>query len=89
MLVKTISFDIHNFTTSETEEFVIQNTIENQELVFGHRYTRNIKLTEMFNFEFERRMRMPIEFISELTWLRIVSANPELAQAVAELETVN
>ena len=88
MLIETITFDIHDFKNNTTEQFLVSATEENYEMILAHHFTRNIKFTQTFNFQFEKEMRMPIEMISEDTWMRMVELNPELA-AVAELETVN
>lgn len=83
MLIPTISFEIHNFTTNTSEQYTVADTIENQELIFAHRYTRNIQFTKVFSFQFENEMAMPIEMISEDTWLRLATTNPELFAGVA------
>lgn len=59
MLVSTINFEIHNFTTHTSETFMVENTVENQEMIFTHSYTRNIKFMDMFDFEFARKNVIP------------------------------
>ena len=88
MLINTISFEITYFRACTTESFLIENTLENQEKVFSHRYTRNIHFTQTFSFQFEKDMNMPVEFIEMNTWVAMVTANPDVFAAVADLETV-
>lgn len=80
MLIDTITFEIHDIKNERHEQFLVMNTIENQEMILTHRHTREIKFTKHFSFQFEKEMNMPIEFISMDTWARIVSANPELTE---------
>lgn len=63
MLVKVIEFDIHNFTNHITEEYVIEYSPLNYELIAGRKDTRNIRFTSLFDFEFERKANPP-KFIS-------------------------
>lgn len=83
-LIAAIRFDIHDFQNNTTEEFLIENTIENQEKVLGHRKTRNIRFEKVFSFQFDKEMAMPLEFINNSTWVAMVNANPELFAAVAD-----
>lgn len=78
MLIPTITFEIHNFETHISEEFLVENTDENWEKILGHRYTRNIQITKTFEFQFEKDERMPVEFIEMATWMRLLTVNPEL-----------
>lgn len=73
MLIPVIKFEIHNFTTNISEQFIVSNTPENQELVFTHRNTRNITFDRMFDLQFETEMNMPLEFISMATWMQLSS----------------
>lgn len=70
MLISTIQFEI-----PESGTFLIENTIENQEKVFSHRFTRQIHFIKTFDFQFEREMRMPVEFIEPLILIAVLSAN--------------
>lgn len=88
MLVNTIHFEIHNFQTSVSEKFVVIDSIENQEMILAHHYTRNIQFVQMFNFQFEKEMSIPTEMISMDTWMLMLNVNPELIAPVAELELV-
>ncbi len=63
MMLPTISFEIHDFKNDIHGEFLILNTIENQEKVLTHRHTRDIKFGKTFEGQFKREMRMPAEFI--------------------------
>lgn len=76
MLINTIAFEIRNFNDGSFSEHLIENTLENQEKVFAHRFTRCIKFTQTFSFQFEREMSMPIEFIEMDTWVRMFEMYP-------------
>lgn len=69
MLVDAITFEIHNSAKGIHEQFLIENTVWNQEKVFAHRFTRNIEFIPVFDFQFAREMRVPTEFISLSTEL--------------------
>lgn len=88
MLNNVMTFDIHDFKTNITESYVVLNTEDNQEKVLTHRFTRNIQFSQMFSFQFDKEMRMPIEFIEMDTWMRIVTLNPDMLAPVADLELV-
>lgn len=63
MLIPTITFEIRNNEKGIVDEFVVENTIENQEKVFTHRFTRNIEFGQLFDFEFEKKQRIPSYFL--------------------------
>lgn len=69
MLISVISFEIHNPAAGIHDEFIIENTIWNQEKVFGHRYTRQIEFDQMFDFEFAKKRHIPAEMIDFSTEL--------------------
>lgn len=69
MLISTIEFEIHNAAKGIHEEFVIENTVLNQEKVFAHHYTRGITFSQMFDFEFSHKCNIPAEFIQFSTEL--------------------
>jgi hypothetical protein len=79
MLVSVITFEIHDFNTSVSESFTMENTVENQEKVFGHRYTRNISFDKCFDFEFKRTEHVPVEFIDMGVWIALL---PEIEAAM-------
>jgi hypothetical protein len=81
MLIKTITFEIPNLQDSTTEEFIVENTPENYEMVMTHRRTRNIKFDRAFDFEFEKIERMPVEFIDARVWLALL---PEMEEMMTE-----
>ena len=64
MLVETITFEIRDFKTGQVEEFVIEDTPTNYDLVAHHRFTRGINFIKMFDFQFVSRQHTPkfIEF---------------------------
>jgi hypothetical protein len=88
-MLHVIRFDIHNYADNATEEFIIENTIENEELVFTHRYTRNIRFDKMLDFQFEKEMRTPVEFIDARVWLALLplmeNATTELIEETSEV----
>jgi hypothetical protein len=84
MLIETITFEIQNFKNNTSESFMVADTIENQEMVLSHRFTRLIKFAKVFDFQFEKEMNIPIEMITADTWLRLLNTQPELFAAVAE-----
>jgi hypothetical protein len=86
MFINVIKFDITDFKACTSESFVVENTIANQEMILTHRYTRHIVFDRMFDFQFENEMRMPIEFVTDETWMLLVSSDPELFAAVADSE---
>jgi len=88
MLIKTISFDIHDFNANTTESFLILDTIENQEFVFTHRYTRNIQFGKTFDIQLENDMRMPVEMISDSVWLALLpEMEKEMENSEMEIES--
>lgn len=78
MLIPTISFEIHDFQNSISEQFLVNRTPENLEKILSHHFTRNIHFTKTFSFQFEKEMRIPVEMIDFRIWMAIVSQNPEL-----------
>lgn len=78
-LIKTIEFEIHDFTNHVSEEFLIEFTEENYAAVLAHRFTRQIRIAKAFDFQFEKDMRMPVEFIDYRVWLALL---PEIEDAV-------
>lgn len=64
MLIETIAFELHNFKTGESEEFLIEDTELNYASVMRQRFTRNIKFAKVFDFQFEKERKAPkfIEF---------------------------
>jgi hypothetical protein len=88
MLIDTITFQIHDFTNHTTEEFLVENTEDNLVMINEHRFTRAIKFGKTFAFQYAREMKMPIEFISNDTWVRMVNSYPEMFATVADLESV-
>ena len=59
MLIPTITFEIRNFKNGTAEEFVVENSASNFELISMHRFTRDIKFGEMFDFEFAHKYNAP------------------------------
>jgi hypothetical protein len=75
MLISTIEFAITDFNTGISTEFLIEDTIENEDKVMAHPFTRCINYTKTFDFEFAKKETMPLEFIEMDTWLRLLN-NP-------------
>jgi len=63
MLIETISFRIFNNSFKTDEEYLIENTIENQEKVFSNRHTHGIEFTRTFDFQFEKTERVALSFV--------------------------
>lgn len=59
MLIDVITFEIRDFATGQSSDYVMKNSAESYELIASHRSTRNIEFDQMFEFEFERKMRIP------------------------------
>lgn len=64
MEISVIKFDVHDFSTGISEEFIVENNEFMQELVFSHKYTRCIRFDKVFDFQFSRLRRVP-QFILE------------------------
>lgn len=63
MLIDTITFEIVNVKLNIRDEFLIENTVANQEKVFTHPYTRNIQIGTTFqDFDFAKKEHMPVSF---------------------------
>ncbi len=67
MLISTISFDVHDFKNNISQSFIVENTIENLELIEGHRFTRAISFAKEFDFDFNRKSKMPTFMIEAFT----------------------
>jgi hypothetical protein len=52
MLVETIAFRIFDRNSGTDNEYVIENTSDNQEMVFSNHYTHAIEFGQMFDFQF-------------------------------------
>ena len=76
MLIPVIKFEIHNFAEQIFGEYMVSDTLENQEMIFSHRYTRNITFDRVFSFQFEKEMAIPAEMISMDTWVRMWEKYP-------------
>lgn len=64
MLIETIAFRIFDSNKGTDTEYLIPDTIDNQELVFSNRHTHAIEFKEMFDFQFSHEQFAPkfIEF---------------------------
>ena len=64
MLINAITFDIHNFTTHTDNSYMVENTPTNFELIAMQKNTRQIEITQEFDFDFAQRECEPrfIEF---------------------------
>ncbi len=87
VLIPTIEFEIADFKNGIQEEHVVAFTEENLEKINTHRFTRGIRFTKTFDFEFNRKATVPFFFIEPITWARLYAIRPELFDAaVAEEE---
>jgi hypothetical protein len=64
MLLETITFEMHNFKTGVSEEFLVENTELHFAAIARQRFSRNIRFTQTFDFQFTKEYRAPkfIEF---------------------------
>lgn len=76
MLIETISFRIFDFKKGTDDEFLIENTIQNQEMVFQNRHTHAIQFGQTFDFQFAREMCEP-KFIQFGNVLEEAFSNPD------------
>lgn len=83
MLIQTIQFEIHNAKENRHEEFLIENTEENVEKVLAHRFTRSIRFVKEFDFDYYKKMNMPIEFIDSQILAAVILENTKEMEAVA------
>lgn len=91
MQIEAIAFEIRDFSNGSFSEYLVENTIENQELINSHRFTRDIRFVKIFDFQFEKEETIPEFFAEDIdmsVWITILNNNPELAATVAELEEV-
>lgn len=59
MLVNTISFEIRDFTTNSFTEYCVLATEDNYAAIAQQRFTRNIQIGQMFDFEYSRKQHAP------------------------------
>lgn len=59
MLIETITFEIRDFKHGTFEEFVVENTPVNFEMISSHRCTREIMFIQLLDFDFARKERIP------------------------------
>lgn len=62
MLIETISFQLYSPIGNgyvNSEQFLVENTPENQELIWPQRHVREIEFGQMFDFQFSREKREP------------------------------
>jgi hypothetical protein len=64
MMVQALSFEIANFRLKTVETYLVENTLENQEKYFTHRFTRELQLVQMFDFQFAKEKNVPADFIN-------------------------
>lgn len=64
MEIETIAFRIFDSNKGTDEEYLIPDTIDNQEMVFANRFTHDIRFGKMFDFQFAHEEYAPkfIEF---------------------------
>ena len=77
MRTPVIEFDIHDFENHTDEHFVVENNDENLELIYSHCHTRDIQFTKMFDFEFDKKERIPVEFIDPVILMTVVLEHSE------------
>jgi hypothetical protein len=86
MLIPTIEFAITDFNTGISTDYVIADTIENEDRVMAHKYTRCINYTKTFDFEFARKEVIPPEFIDMSIWALMLNSNsPAMLAFLADI----
>ena len=93
MLIPTISFEITDFITGNSESFLIEHTIENEEFVHSfkpfrdetHKSSiRQIRYDNTFDFQFAREVKAPLALFA------IVFENAAMKYAgVADLDDID
>lgn len=73
MLIKAITFEIHDFKANIHDDYVIELTPENLELVNTHRHTRNIAFASFQDFDFARKMHTPADFIDTRILIAVIN----------------
>ncbi len=75
MLIETLSFELVNFKARTVEEYLIENTPENVELLFGEEFARGIETStgkkfirgiatgQMFDFQLRKEEKFPAELM--------------------------
>jgi hypothetical protein len=63
MLIETIAFEIHNSKLGIHEEYLVESTEDNYEKILTNRFSRQIKFTKTFDFQFEKDENIPLSFI--------------------------
>lgn len=81
MLTQIIRFEKGDYSTGVFEEFIVDNTVDNWELILSDRFTRNIKADQMQDFQFAREMNMPAEYVDMSIWVALL---PEIKSALSQ-----
>jgi len=63
MQIEAISFEIHNANLNYREDFLVEATEDNYDMILQHRFTRQIKFVKVFDFQFEKEEHTPVSFI--------------------------
>jgi hypothetical protein len=90
MLTSVITFDVHNFTNGSEESFVVEHTMDNEEIVFTQMFprdngmmksVRNIRFDQMFSFDYAHKFHAPTFLLETLA--------VEMLDEYAHIEYVN
>lgn len=74
-LVNAIEFEIHNFTTNTSVQFLIPDTNNNYELIAAQRFTRSIKFVKVFDFQYRKEVKAPAFILESLVMDYLESLN--------------
>jgi hypothetical protein len=85
MFVKTIAFEIADVVNGVVNEFLIENTVENQEMVLSHRHTRAITFGKMDENEFAEIAAIPAALIDDIILIELF-ANATVAEVEVKME---
>lgn len=77
MLVKAISFDIHDFKNHTDESFLVPDVGCNYEMIAGEKFVRAVHFVKIFDFQFEKEMRVPAFMIENLAAAYVEDYNAE------------
>jgi hypothetical protein len=82
MLVETIAFEVRDFVTGEFEEFRVENTEENYEMIAGNSQTRQIQFEKVFDLQWPKLKRTPAFMIDPRIIAAVIIENTkEMADA--------
>ncbi len=73
MQTPVIKFEKGDYSTGAFQEFIVDNTPENWNLILSDRFSRNIRAEHMFDFQYEKEMSIPVEYIDMRIWATLTT----------------